>query len=59
MELGTELSIVLEEYDIFDGDDCVATGSYVIVNGEKLKANGSVLRTILEHLGYEVDISYS
>ena len=36
MELGTELSIVLEEYDIFDGDDCVATGSYVIVNGEKL-----------------------
>lgn len=54
-----ELSIVLEEYDIFDGDECCARGSWVILNGEKLQANGSVLRTILEHLGYDVDISYS
>ena len=54
-----ELSIILEEYDIFDGDECTATGSWVILNGEKLPSNGSVLRTVLEHLGYEVDISYS
>ena len=30
-----------------------------ILNGEKLPNNGSVLRTVLEHLGYDVDISYS
>jgi len=57
--MNKELSIILEEYDIFDGDECMATGSWVILNGEKLPNNGSVLRTVLEHLGYEVDISYS
>ena len=54
-----EISIILEEYDIFDGDERTCSGSWVILNGEKLPSNGSVLRTVLEHLGYEVDISYS
>jgi len=54
-----EISIILEEYDIFDGDERTCSGSWVILNGEKLPSNGSVLRTVLEHLGYDVDISYS
>ena len=54
-----ELSIILEEYAVFDGDECCARGNYVIVNGEKLPTNGSALKTVLEHLGYDVDISYA
>jgi len=53
-----ELNIIIEEYPIFEDDDCVGTGEDIIINGDRVRRSGSTLRSVLEHLGYVVDISY-
>ena len=58
MEYEEELSIIVEEYPMFDSEDNMSMGQNVIINGERVRNNGSTLRSVLEHLGYVVDISY-
>ena len=58
MEYEEELSIIVEEYPMFDSEDNVNMGQNIIINGERVRNNGSMLRSVLEHLGYVVDISY-
>ena len=54
----TELEITIEEYPVFEGDECVANGSCVFINGDRVKMNGSVLNTVLTHLGFDASINY-
>ena len=54
----TELDIMIQEYPVFEDDECVASGSCVFINGDMVKMNGSVLNTVLTHLGYDVSINY-
>lgn len=53
-----ELTIIIEEYPMFDSDDNVNMATNIIVNGEHIRNSGSVLKSVLEHLDYTVDISY-
>lgn len=53
-----ELTIIIEEYPMFDSDDNVSMATNIIVNGEHIRNSGSTLKSVLEHLGYVVDISY-
>jgi len=56
------LKIEIEDWDYECGDGCCHEwGAIVTVNGVELKTTGlanEMLQTVLEHLGYEVDIDY-
>jgi hypothetical protein len=59
-----KLTIRLEDYDSTCGDGCCYNfGTITTVNGVELPYNNqdteTILRQVLEHLGYEVDIEYS
>lgn len=59
-----KLNISLAEYTYTCGDGCCTTyGTVTTVNGVELPYNNqdteTILRQVLEHLGYEVDIEYS
>ena len=58
MEYEEELIIIVEEYPMFDSEDNMSMGQNVIINGDRVRNNGSMLRSVLEHLGYVVEISY-
>ena len=56
-----KVEIVLNEWDYTCGDGCCYDwGVDVIVNGEEMEHKNedteTILRQVLEHLGYEVDI---
>ena len=53
-----ELIIRFESANSFFGDEVVGSYNSIIVNGEKIRAQGDSLTSILLHLGYNVDISY-
>jgi len=53
-----ELIIRFEDESSFFGDEFSGSYHSLMVNGEKIKANGDPLKAVLEHLGYNVDIYY-
>ncbi len=60
---GAVLKIELNEYDYTCGDGCCRNfGTITIVNGIELPCHnqdaGTILRQVLEHLGYKVEIDY-
>ena len=57
-----KINIQLHEYSCQCADGCCYNyGTIVIVNGEKLTGNSqdtsTILESVLNHLGYEVDIN--
>jgi len=56
--MDNELEIIVEEYAVFDGEECSARANYIIVNGERIRTTGSVLKSVLEHLGYDPYITF-
>lgn len=53
-----DISVVIEEFEGFDEDDCYCAKSVMYVNGDLVDSDGSHIKALLEHLGYNADVQY-
>ena len=54
-----DLEIIIESYECFvDDDQPPCSGTYLIINGERIESNGNHLQAVLEYLGYNANVYY-
>lgn len=54
-----DLEIIIESYECFvDDDQPPCSGTYLIINGERIESNGNHLQAVLEYLGYNANVNY-